>query len=70
MVKCPKCGFEYSLGTRIYHSCENYSISHGVIFEKKRISRPWNCIPFGKREKPVPESKIEPRMKEELIIAW
>lgn len=69
MVKCPKCGFEYSLGTRIYHSCEDYSICHGVIFEKERISRPWNCNPIGEREPLHLEPKKEIKMNEEFIYA-
>lgn len=43
LVKCPKCDMEYSLGTRIYHSCEEYTICHGVVFGDDRICRPWNC---------------------------
>ena len=46
LVKCPKCGMEYSLGTRIYHSCEGYSICHGVVFGDDRVCRPWNCNPI------------------------
>ncbi len=43
MVTCPKCGEEYSLGRKIYHSCEEFSIEHGVIFNDDRKKRPWNC---------------------------
>jgi hypothetical protein len=52
MIKCPKCGIEYSLGRKIYHSCEDFEICHGVIFEKVRISRPWNCNPIEKMNQP------------------
>ena len=48
MVKCPGCGIEYSLGRKIYHSCETHEIFHGVIWEKERISRKWNCVPIDK----------------------
>ncbi|MFX1388737.1 MAG: Lrp/AsnC family transcriptional regulator [Promethearchaeota archaeon] len=44
MVICPKCGEEYSLGRKIYHSCENFSIEHGIIFNDDRKKRPWNCL--------------------------
>ncbi|MFX1380654.1 MAG: Lrp/AsnC family transcriptional regulator [Promethearchaeota archaeon] len=44
MVTCPKCGEEYSLGRKIYHSCcEDFSIEHGVIFNDDRKARSWNC---------------------------
>jgi len=57
LVKCPKCGMEYSLGTRIYHSCEGYSLCHGVVFGDDRVSRPWNCNPI--EEFNQPEVKID-----------
>jgi hypothetical protein len=47
-VKCPGCGLEYSLGRKIYHSCESHEICHGIIFEKECVSRPWNCNPIDK----------------------
>ena len=37
---------EYSLGTRIYHICEDFSICHGVVFGDDRVCRPWNCNPI------------------------
>lgn len=43
MVICPKCGEEYSLGRKIYHSCEEFSIEHGIIFNDDRQDRLWNC---------------------------
>ena len=46
MVKCPRCNMEYSLGTRIYHSCDEHSIFHGVVFGDDRIMRAWNCNPI------------------------
>jgi len=66
LVKCPKCGMEYSLGTRIYHSCEGYSICHGVVFGDDRVCRPWNCNPTEedgpkiklKVESPYPSEKL------------
>jgi hypothetical protein len=52
LVKCPKCGMEYSLGTRIYHFCEEHSICHGVIFGDDRICRSWNCNPIEDFNRP------------------
>jgi hypothetical protein len=43
MIKCPKCGEEYSLGRKIYHSCEGFSMYHGALLCGDRIERPWNC---------------------------
>ena len=60
MVKCPKCGVEYSLGRKIYHSCEGYEICHGIIFEKDRIYRPWNCNPIEKMNECYQTPKLEP----------
>lgn len=53
MVTCPKCGEEYSLGRKIYHSCEGYSIEHGVIFNDDRENRPWNCHSLDEIDKKI-----------------
>ncbi|MFW9930291.1 MAG: hypothetical protein ACFFD1_12925 [Candidatus Thorarchaeota archaeon] len=45
------------------------SISHGSIFQKERISRPWNCYSFCEREKPSFESKKESEVDNELTIS-
>lgn len=45
------------------------SISHGSIFQKERISRPWNCNPFCERKNSSLEPKEEPEIDKELIIA-
>lgn len=57
MVKCPECGIEYSLGRKIYHSCETNEICHGIIWERDRVSRPWNCNPIDKYNEPKAENK-------------
>ena len=43
MVKCPKCGEEFSLGRRLVHKCESFSIYHGALCSENRIEYPWNC---------------------------
>lgn len=53
MVTCPKCGEEYSLGRKIFHSCEGYSIEHGVIFNDDRENRPWNCHSLDEIDKKI-----------------
>lgn len=53
MVTCPKCGEEYSLGRKIYHSCEGYSIEHGVVFNDDRENRPWNCHSLDEIDKKI-----------------
>jgi len=53
MVICPKCGEEYSLGRKIYHSCEGGSIEHGVIFNDDRENRPWNCLSMDNTDKKI-----------------
>jgi Lrp/AsnC family transcriptional regulator for asnA, asnC and gidA len=53
MVICPKCGEEYSLGRKIYHSCEGFSIEHGVIFNDDRKNRPWNCLSIDEIDKKI-----------------
>ncbi|MFX0072333.1 MAG: Lrp/AsnC family transcriptional regulator [Candidatus Hermodarchaeota archaeon] len=53
MVTCPKCGEEYSLGRKIYHSCEGYSIEHGIIFNDDRKNRPWNCVSIDETDRKI-----------------
>jgi len=53
IVTCPKCGEEYSLGRKIYHSCEGFSIEHGVIFNDDREKRPWNCHSIDETDKKI-----------------
>ncbi|MFX1409425.1 MAG: Lrp/AsnC family transcriptional regulator [Promethearchaeota archaeon] len=53
IVTCPKCGEEYSLGRKIYHSCEGYSIEHGIIFNDDRKNRPWNCESIDETDKQI-----------------
>lgn len=53
MVTCPKCGEQYSLGRKIYHSCEGGSIEHGVIFNDDRKNRPWNCHSIDEVDKKI-----------------
>jgi len=53
MVTCPKCGEEYSLGRKIYHECEEFSIEHGVIFNDDRKNRPWNCDSIDETDKKI-----------------
>jgi Lrp/AsnC family transcriptional regulator for asnA, asnC and gidA len=53
IVKCPKCGEEYSLGRKIYHSCEEFSIEHGIIFNDDRKNRPWNCLCIDETDKKI-----------------
>ena len=56
MVKCPGCGVEYSLGRKIYHSCAEFEIFHGVMGCNNRISRPWNCNPIEECARPKLEN--------------
>jgi Lrp/AsnC family transcriptional regulator for asnA, asnC and gidA len=54
IVKCPKCGEEYSLGRKIYHSCEEgHEITHGVIFGDDRKDRLWNAFSLDKTDKKI-----------------
>jgi hypothetical protein len=48
MVRCSGCGIEYSLGRKIFHSCDKDRIEHGVIWCRDRIERSWNCNPITK----------------------
>ena len=50
MVKCPKCGEEFSLGRRLVHNCEDFFIYHGAICSEDRIDYPWNCIDIKKKD--------------------
>ncbi|MHA2289731.1 MAG: hypothetical protein ACXABG_13180 [Promethearchaeota archaeon] len=56
MVKCPGCGVEYSLGRKIYHSCADFEIFHGVVGCNDRMSRPWNCNPIEEYNQPKLEN--------------
>jgi len=42
MVKCPKCGEEYSWGRKIVHICDHHIIFHGIIFQEKKKRYGWN----------------------------
>jgi Lrp/AsnC family transcriptional regulator for asnA, asnC and gidA len=53
MVTCPKCGEEYSLGRKIYHSCKDFSIEHGIIFNDDRKDRSWNCYSIDEVDKKI-----------------
>lgn len=57
MAKSPKSGFL------------KISISHGSIFQKERISRPWNCLPFGKKKSPTSKLEKEPEINKKVVIA-
>ena len=69
MVKCPGCGVEYSLGRKIFHSCDKYQIEHGIIWCKDRIERPWNCNCLEENIKPNIERKELITSMEKLIHA-
>lgn len=43
MIKCPECGEEYSLGRKICHTCERFTIYHGALLCGDRKEYPWNC---------------------------
>jgi hypothetical protein len=43
IIKCPKCGIEYSYGRNICHICKDHSIFFGAIFKGDRNAHPWNC---------------------------
>ncbi len=53
MTTCPKCGEEYSLGRKIYHSCKDFSIEHGVIFNDDRKKHSWNCSCIDEVDKKI-----------------
>jgi hypothetical protein len=57
MAKSPKSGFL------------KISISHGSIFQKEKVSRPWNCVPFCKRENPDSKLEKEPETSKKLVFA-
>jgi hypothetical protein len=44
MLRCEKCGKEYSYGRKIHHECDGNLITHGVIFESSTMSHGWNCL--------------------------
>ena len=67
MVKCPRCGVEYSLGRNIFHSCTDFEIFHGCILCDDRISRPWNCIPIEEYNQPKLENVDLMKKIEKLI---
>ncbi|MFX1279170.1 MAG: hypothetical protein ACFFA3_07115 [Promethearchaeota archaeon] len=43
IVKCPNCGEEYSLGRKIFHECDGFSIHHGVVCHGRCKDYQWNC---------------------------
>jgi len=67
MVKCPMCGFEYSLGRKIYHSCNDFEIFHGALLCNDKICRPWNCLPIEKYNQPKLE-RVDLLKKVEKLI--
>jgi len=67
MVKCPGCGDEYSLGRKIYHSCAEFEIFHGVIGCNDRISHMWNCNPIEECNQPMLEKEDLLKNIERLI---
>jgi hypothetical protein len=44
VLRCEKCGKEYSYGRKILHDCGENLITHGVIFESSTRSYGWNCL--------------------------
>ena len=44
LLRCEKCGKEYSYGRKIHHECDENLITHGVIFESSTMSHGWNCL--------------------------
>ena len=68
LVKCPKCGIEYSLGTRIYHSCEEHEICQGVIFGDDRVCRPWNCSPIEDYNSPKIDLEVDSAYRDEKLV--
>jgi len=52
-VTCPNCGEEYSLGRKIYHECEGFSIEHGVVFNDDRKNYKWNCNSIDDTDKKI-----------------
>ncbi len=43
VIRCPKCGIEYSYGRNICHICEDHSIFFGTLFNEDRREYQWNC---------------------------
>ncbi|MFX1494203.1 MAG: hypothetical protein ACFFBZ_07980 [Promethearchaeota archaeon] len=43
VIKCPKCGIEYSYGRNICHICEDHLLFFGTLFNKDRREYQWNC---------------------------
>jgi len=43
VIRCPKCGIEYSYGRNICHICEDHSIFFGALFKENRRDYQWNC---------------------------
>lgn len=43
IIKCPKCGIEYSYGRNICHICEDHFIFFGAFFKGNRQEYQWNC---------------------------
>ena len=44
IIKCSRCGLEYSYGRNICHICKNNSIFFGALFKGDRQEYQWNCI--------------------------
>ena len=42
IIKCPRCGIEYSYGRNICHICETNSIFFGALFKGDRQEYQWN----------------------------
>ncbi len=66
MVKCPNCGIEYSLGRKIYHRCEGFSIYHGSVCQEPRKRYPWNCNDVIKKIKSSIDDTT-PKIKQSYI---
>jgi hypothetical protein len=46
LIKCPKCGIEYSYGRKLCHACKDMIIFSGAILDEDRKNYTWNssCI--------------------------
>jgi hypothetical protein len=59
---------EYSLGTRIFHSCDECEITHGVVFGDDRICRSWNCNPIEDYNPPKINLEIDSPYRDEKLV--